>query len=233
MPKVKKPITKDPQYSYMFEQKLTSGVEALGVVAAASWDRDPRRLLFSLSRYKFVAKMFSGFSEVLEVGCGDAWASRIVRQTVGALTVSDYDPAFVEEARGRNRKKWDMNYRVLDFTKRYVGPKYDGIYMLDVLEHIPARRESLFLRHAANALVPSGVLIVGMPTINSQNLIPPAARDPGHVNCKTADELRITLSKGFDNVFIFSMNDEMVHTGNPLMAYYLLAICCGPRRVSD
>jgi protein-L-isoaspartate O-methyltransferase len=229
MPKVKRPITKDPQYSYMFEAKAASGTEALGVVATTSWTRDPKRLVFSLSRYKFVAKMFSGFSEVLEVGCGDAWASRLVRQSVGALTVSDYDPAFVEEARSRDCEKWKMKYKVLDFNQTYSGPKYDGIYMLDVLEHIPKKRERKFLENLVTALNPGGVLIAGMPSLQSQSLIPLTDRDPGHVNCKTADQLRRCLSLTFTNVFLFSMNDEVIHTGNPQMAYYLLAVCCGPK----
>ena len=34
------------------------------------WIQDPRGLVFSLSRYKFVSKMLEGKKNVLEVGCG-------------------------------------------------------------------------------------------------------------------------------------------------------------------
>src|SRR5579864_4706335 len=54
----------------------------LGARANARWDADPRGLGIVLSRYKFVGKMLAGKSRVLEVGCGDAWASRVVQQEI-------------------------------------------------------------------------------------------------------------------------------------------------------
>ena len=33
----------------------------------------------------------------------------------------------------------------------------------------------------------------------------------------------------FHNVFIFSMNDEVVHTGFAPMPHYYFALCCGRR----
>jgi len=46
------------------------------------------------------------------------------------------------------------------------------------------------------------------------------------VNCKDAPGLRQLMSQVFHNVFIFSMNDEVVHTGFYPMAHYLWALCC-------
>jgi len=40
------------------------------------------------------------------------------------------------------------------------------------------------------------------------------------------------LGAYFANVFIFSMNDEVVHTGFGKMSHYNIALCCGPRRLS-
>lgn len=213
----------------MFERKERLGLESLGVVSSASWCRDPKRLLFSMARYKFVSRMFAGFPSVLEVGCGDAWASRIVRQSVQTLTVTDYDAAFVDEARDRANPEWDMTYKVIDFSKKYAGPKYSGIYLLDVLEHISPSQERQFLTNILRAITPSGALLVGMPSVQSQALIPRKRRDPGHVNCKTGEQLKDTMTCFFSNVFMFSMNDELVHTGNSNMAFYIFALCCGPR----
>ncbi len=47
----------------------------------------------------------------------------------------------------------------------------------------------------------------------------------GHINCKSGNDLK----RFFHNVFLFSMNDEMVHTGFSPMAQYLLAVCTTPR----
>jgi hypothetical protein len=37
------------------------------------------------------------------------------------------------------------------------------------------------------------------------------------------------MQRFFHNVFMFSMNDEVVHTGYHKMAHYLFALCCGKR----
>jgi hypothetical protein len=46
------------------------------------------------------------------------------------------------------------------------------------------------------------------------------------VNCKDAAGLKALMSRFFHNVFIFSMNDEVVHTGFYPMAHCLWALCC-------
>jgi len=38
------------------------------------------------------------------------------------------------------------------------------------------------------------------------------------------------MDRHFYNVFLFSMNDEVVHTGFYPMSHYLLAMSCGLRR---
>jgi hypothetical protein len=40
-------------------------------------------------------------------------------------------------------------------------------------------------------------------------------------------ELKKTMQRHFHNVFMFSMNDEVVHTGFHPMAHYLFAVCAG------
>ena len=62
------------------------------------WIDDPKRLAFTLARYKFVSKMFAGLDRVLEVGCADGFGSRIVAQAVGKLTAVDFDAKLLESA---------------------------------------------------------------------------------------------------------------------------------------
>jgi hypothetical protein len=50
------------------------------------------------------------------------------------------------------------------------------------------------------------------------------------VNLKTHKELRELGLKHFHNVFMFGMNDEVVHTGYGPMCHFLWALCVGPRR---
>jgi hypothetical protein len=67
-----------------------------------------------------------------------------------------------------------------------------------------------------------------MPSLESQAFASPPSK-LGHVNCKTAPDFEAVMKRYFHNVFMFSMNDEMVHTGYHKMAHYLIALCCQKR----
>ena len=49
----------------------------LGPHTSSAFSLDPKHLVFTLSRYKFVAKMLSGRESALEVGCGDGFGAAI------------------------------------------------------------------------------------------------------------------------------------------------------------
>jgi len=192
------------------------------------WHDDPRRLVFTLARYKFVAKMLSGKSHVMEVGCGDAFGSRIVKQEVEALTVLDFDPVFVEDIEARRDPAWPLSAYVHDMLSGPFPGEFDAIYSLDVLEHIPLAQEELFLGNILRSLRNDGVLIIGMPSLESQAHASPQSKE-GHVNCKTGKDFKRLMEKCFHNVFLFAMNDEVVHTGFYPMAHYLIALCATRR----
>jgi len=78
------------------------------------------------------------------------------------------------------------------------------------------------------SLRPSGALIVGSPSLESQPYASPLSKE-GHVNCKTMPDFKALMQRFFHNVFMFSMNDEVVHTGYHKMAHYLFALCCGKK----
>lgn len=199
-------------------------------MANQCWEDDPRRFLFMLSRYKFVSKMLSGFNDVLEVGCGDGFASRIISQEVNSLTLSDFDPIFLEDITSRNRStKWKQKTICNDFVKHSLKNTFDGIYSLDVLEHININHEKKFVSNIVSSLNDNGVLIFGMPTLESQTYASEISKI-GHVNCKTAPDLKKLMLNYFNTVFIFSMNDEVVHTGFHKMAHYIFAVCSNKKR---
>jgi len=224
--------TKEKQYQVMLDYRAQYGAESLGLMTSQSWIDDPKRLGFMLARYKFVAKMFEGFGDVLEVGCGDGFGSRIVAQAVKHLTASDFDPVFVEDVRSRMHSRWQFDCQVHDMM---AGPfpeaRFDGIYALDVLEHVDPADEGGFLRNLTDSLVPSGTVILGMPSLESQDYASPISKE-GHVNCKSSPDFKQLMQKYFQYVFMFSMNDEVVHTGYHKMAHYLFALCCSPLEAS-
>jgi len=179
--------------------------EVMGYMISDGWRRDPKRLAFTASRYKFVAKMLEGKDRVLEVGAGDGWISRIVAQHVGKLTLTDVSPS--------QGVLWH------DFLSGAFAGPFDGGYLLDVLEHIPKADEIRFLTNIKRSV--QGPVIVGMPSIESQVYASELSK-LGHVNCKTKDGLRQTMRKVWNEVLMFGMNDETLHTG--MSANYWLAI---------
>ena len=216
----------EPQYSGYINRPRAR----LGLRANEWYETDPRSLLFSLARYEFVAKMLSGSERVLEVGCGDAWGTRLVQQEVGRVTAVDFDPVFVRDVIERQSEAWPLDVYVHDILRGPVttweGTLFHAVYALDVLEHIAPADEALFMRNLIDSIEPGGMLILGTPSKESQAYASAGSR-AGHVNCKTGEEFLALMKQYCDPVFTWSMNDTAVYPGFSPMARYLLAVGMG------
>ncbi len=219
---------KEPQYQCLLELKDRFGVAPLGLMTNQIWHDDPKRLLFVLSRYEFVAKMLSGKKRVLEIGCGDAFGTRIVAQEVGRVCAVDFDPVFIKDIKERMIERLAFDCRQHDILSGPVSGSFDAAYSIDVIEHIQKPKEDTYMRNIVSSLDDQGIFIVGTPTIQSQIYASQQSKE-GHVNCKDQKELKDLMACYFQNVFIFSMNDEVVHTGFYPMAHYLFAIGIGKK----
>jgi cyclopropane fatty-acyl-phospholipid synthase-like methyltransferase len=124
--------------------------------------------------------------------------------------------------------RWHFDCFQHDILAAPVPGSFDGAYSLDVLEHIPSGQEHRFMENVVNSLTEHGRLVIGMPSLESQHHASAASR-MGHVNCKTEQGLSDLVSRYFHHVFLFSMNDEVVHTGFGPLAHYRLALCCGKK----
>lgn len=217
--------TKEPQYKNIFKIKKKFGITKLGMMANQVWIDDPKHFLFSLSRYKFVSKIFHNFNNVLEIGCGDGFYSTVVKQSVKKLTCIDFDPVFINDAKEKNNKKWKIKFVEHNIIKKKFKGLYDGVYSLDVFEHIKKKNEKTFIKNSISGLRKNGVYILGIPSLESQRYASKTSK-LGHVNCKSGNDFQKLLKKFFHNVFLFSMNDEVVHTGFVKMAHYIICICC-------
>lgn len=214
----------------MVEMQEAKGPVPMSIRGSVMWRIDPKLLLFTLSRHKFVAKMLSGYDRVLEVGCGDAFASRLLHPEVKELHSLDFDPVFVEDARKRAEPEWPVTFAVHDILEGpYLkGGFFDAAFSLDVIEHISSKDEDAYLRNICGSLKKSGVFICGSPSLESQPYASQGSKE-GHINCKSGPELKKLLEKYFENVFLFGMNDEVLHTGYSPMCHYLFVLCTGNR----
>lgn len=220
----KRKKTREPQYQVQFDTIDEKGPVCLGPTASHLWRSDPRHLGFLLARYKFCAKMLAGKSSVLDVGCGDGFGTRVVLQEVKAVHGIDFDPLFIEWAKKyAEHEELNCTFSVLDITQQVPEGRYDAAYALDFIEHIQPELEHKCMENICKALKPHAVCILGTPNITAKAYASPWSAH-GHTNLKSAESLRELLSRYFYNVFIFSMNDEVVHTGFYPMASYLLGV---------
>jgi cyclopropane fatty-acyl-phospholipid synthase-like methyltransferase len=123
-----------------------------------------------------------------------------------------------------------MYFLLQDITKEGAEElgKFDTIFNVDVLEHLDHEKEEPFLRKSIQLLNQNGVYICGTPSAYSSE--PATERSKiQHINLKTAPEKKELFENYFEYVWIFSMNDEVVHTGFSPMAHYLFALCAGKK----
>jgi cyclopropane fatty-acyl-phospholipid synthase-like methyltransferase len=220
--------THEPQYQVCLDLERDHGLYQMGLMSSFAYHDDPKRLAFTLARYKFAAKMLSGSKHVLEVGCADAFATRIVLQEVTALTAIDFDPIFVADVKRRMDEKWKFTCHVHDMLWGPVPGQFDGAYSLDVFEHIAPEREHDFMRNLTASLTPRGAVVIGIPSLQSQAYAS-AGSKAGHINCKDQGVFKKFMQRYFENVFMFSMSDEVVHTGYGAMSHYNIALACGKK----
>lgn len=222
--------TKEFQNQSQIDDFQRMGPATMGPWTSHIWRTDPRHIGFLLARYKFVAKMLSGKKRVLEVGCGDAVGTPVVLQTVGNVHGIDFEPLVLNDAIKRYASEGISNasFSVHDMLKGPIKNTFDAAFSLDVIEHIPQDMELIFVKNIVSSLTDDAVLIMGTPNITANEYASPASKE-GHINLKSAETLKKLLIDSFHNVFIFSMNDEVVYTGYSPMSHYLLAMGVGVR----
>ena len=195
----------------------------LGKASAYSYVHDPKHLGFVLARYKFCAKMLQAKERVIEVGGGDGIGLAVVAEAVGHLTMVDWDETQLDDVKKRQAHLSNVSYLLHDMNQSAPPITADAAYMVDVIEHLEPKREADFMKNIIACLEPHGVLIMGTPNITAESYATAASRTC-HINLKSHDHLREMMAGYFHNVFLFGMNDEVLHTGYAPMCHYLWAI---------
>ncbi len=137
----------DAIYGEVRDSWRERGPEILGPMTSCAYFDDPKRLAFKLSRYKFVSRILEGQENVLEVGCGDGFGTRIVRQAVQDLVAVDFDPEFVSSAKDSVTERWPISFRPHDLMSGPVSGDFTAVYSLDVLEHIHPDDDETFMKN--------------------------------------------------------------------------------------
>jgi len=201
---------------------------ALGPINGESLLKDPKHLSFVLSRYKFAGKMFRRCETILDAGCGEGLGVlTYLAETPARITAIDFDQDQIRycqehiEPLCRERVSFERH----DLVSGPVGSAaFDGFSCIDVIEHLHPEDEALFLKHCAASLKTGGVAIWGTPNLHASAYAGPRSQ-VGHINLFDPERFTSTLENHYSQVFLFSMNDEVIHTGFSKMAHYLMALC--------
>ena len=192
----------------------------------------PRHLLFMLSRYKFAAKLLPQQSQVdvLDLGCSEGLGTLMLAEHGHRVTGVDFDEDAIRHAQ-QTLNKPNVAFVCADLLGRKFGT-FHAVISLDVIEHIPEPDEDVFLETICSNLDASGFCLIGTPNATAAQYASKTSQ-VGHVNLFTAERLISLIMKYFHHVFLFGMNDEVVHTGFYPMCHYLLALACGKRNDSS
>ena len=153
-------------------------------------------------------------------------------QDVRSVHCIDFDPTFVEDAKLQNSERQNISFQALDITKSHVEGEFEAAYSLDTIEHIQPADQDAFMANICKSLAPRGMCIIGTPNKHASQHASPLSQQ-GHVNLQDSDSLRELLAHYFHDTFIFSMNDEVVHTGFYPMAHYLFGLGVGVRTPNE
>lgn len=217
--------------SYKPASDLTNFKEniLLGVNTSYIYSKDPKYLGFLISRHKFIGKLISNFQNVFEIGCAEGFSSSIISQFVKKIYAIDNFPNHIEQANKTTAKYFkNITFKEHDIINAPILKKFDAAYSMDVLEHIDRKQENIFMKNIVKSLSKDGILILGTPSIYSQKFTS-IENKKSHINCKSDIELKNLCLKYFRNVFLFSSNDEIVHTGFEKMSNYYIVLCCNKK----
>lgn len=196
---------------------------ALGPWTSYSLMHDPKHMAFVLSRYKFCAKMLEGKKNVAEIGFGDGFGIPIMAQAVGHLYCIDWDERLISGCQRRLGHLKNVSYKHADLNQTSLDLQADAAFCIDVIEHLDPAMEETFIHNMLKLLKQDSVLIIGTPNITASQYATQRSKDQ-HINLKSMADLKTLTAKYFKHVFMFGMNDEIVHTGYAPMSHYIWSV---------
>lgn len=165
--------------------------------------RDPRHLVFVLSWYKFAARMACKGRRILELGCNEGIGVPILTEfSESYLGIDMHAPAM--EVSRQNWSGEKIEFITDNFLEKKYG-EFDSVISFDVRRQINPGDEFRLLQTICLNLGSDGVCLLGAPDVKRW------------VN---------SLRKFFYNIFIFSMNDEVIQAGLLPTADYFLVMAC-------
>jgi ubiquinone/menaquinone biosynthesis C-methylase UbiE len=147
-------------------------------------------------------------ARVLELGCGPGWLWRENRERIPpgwALTVSDFSPGMLEEARvNLSSLERAPSFQCVDAQALpFADSSYDAVLAHHMLYHVPDRQRAL--AEIGRVLAPAGCLYAA--TNGSQNLI-------------ELDELLASVAPELGSVFVHAQEFTLENGAQQLLRHF-------------
>jgi len=219
-------MTNEKQYSHWLSGKGVSRNRIKFGRHLAYWiNNSPRRILHSMSYYKFAAKMIGVDKSILDIGCGEGLGTWLLARECGHAEGIDLDDKAIKQAQINWNDDRIRFYHGNIFDESLCSKTYDAVVSFDIIEHIIPENASSFYSAIVNRLYDVGIAIIGTPNVFAQNYAT-AITSADQVNLYSEEKLEKELRQYFKHVFIFSANEEVIHTEYYPMSNYLVALAC-------
>jgi 2-polyprenyl-3-methyl-5-hydroxy-6-metoxy-1,4-benzoquinol methylase len=203
-----------------------------GITLPPEWARliqeDTLHFTIRLARFKFIARLVKPDDKILEIGCGSGVGTIFVGQHCTSIKGIDIVSSEISYAKELNRRD-NVSFESTDFLQYPEKNKYNVVYSLDVIEHMPEAVGRRFVEKTCRHLTDDGMLVIGTPSCYSYEYESESAR-AGHVKMYDQKELVAMVENFYGRVIAFSMNDEIVHTGFHKLAWYYIILAFMPKR---
>jgi SAM-dependent methyltransferase len=224
--------------------------------ASRLWQDDEPRLASHLAHYRFIAAMMGVRNDVAEYGCTSPTGTRLVLQQSRKMTLYDPRPLVVGDLQWRFQDDWRFEARLHDITSKPLPRQIDSAYCVDFLQYISRDEEDNFVRNLRDSLSrDSDFLLIGSPSYGAGD--PPgrqhapcadtpqafaaqssrenlpcqsrSARGEAVIYRRTGAELKALMERFFQNVFVFSMVDDVAQPGIQPNAQHVFTLSCGKK----
>ena len=146
------------------------------------------------AKVEVVESYLSGEHTCLDIGCGDgAYAAFLADRCKYVLGVdADYEAIRLAKSKVNEAKVIDCEFiqapiSQINLNSLGIESKFDLIYSMDVIEHLPQPEE--LLQAALNVVKPDGLVLIGTPLFITPELV-----SRYHVKEFTIEELRDVIS---------------------------------------
>lgn len=193
-----------------------------------------KNMLIHLARYNFVAGFLDKTDNVIEIGCGNGYGTRLLSEYCNDIIGIDANHDVIDSA----KKSFERdNLRYYDCTRNDVYDvmssraihnmdfkQADIVVSLEVIEHIEQSKQKLFLESMAKN-TNANTFIISTPRYyegRSEN------RKKEHTHEFEYDEFKQVLDEQFENVIVFGQNDEIITLRSKTslrMAWNFIAVC--------